>query len=50
MNPLSSKEYPGPGHEDIPACLRYAQEIIRDERVSAPPRQGKSTGYDPAGT
>ena len=37
-------EYHGPGHEDIRACLQYAQEIIRDERVYATPHQGKITG------
>lgn len=37
-------EYPGLVHEDILACLRYAQEIVRDERVYATPHQGKITG------
>lgn len=37
-------EYPGLDHEDILACLRYAQEIVRDERVYATPHQGKITG------
>ncbi len=27
------KEYPGLTHEDILACIRYAQEIIQSERV-----------------
>jgi uncharacterized protein (DUF433 family) len=38
------KEYPGLGHEDILACIRYAQEIVRDEWVYATPHQGKITG------
>jgi uncharacterized protein (DUF433 family) len=38
------KEYPGLEHEDILACLRYAQEIVRDERVYALPHPGKTTG------
>jgi len=38
------KEYPGLEHEDILACIRYAQEIVRDERVYATPHQGKITG------
>jgi uncharacterized protein (DUF433 family) len=37
-------EYPGLEHEDILACIRYAQEIIRDERVYVTPIQGKITG------
>jgi len=37
-------EYPGLGRDDILACIRYAQEIVRDERVYATPHQGKSTG------
>lgn len=37
-------EYPGLEHEDILACIRYAQEIVRDERVYAITDQGKSTG------
>ena len=37
-------EYPGLEHEDILACIRYAQEIVRDERVYATPHQGKITG------
>ena len=37
-------EYPGLGHEDILACIRYAQEIVREERVFATPHQGKITG------
>jgi uncharacterized protein (DUF433 family) len=27
------KEYPGLEREDILACIRYAQEIVREERV-----------------
>jgi uncharacterized protein (DUF433 family) len=38
------KEYPGLEREDILACIRYAQEIVRDERVYATPHQGKITG------
>jgi uncharacterized protein (DUF433 family) len=37
-------EYPGLGHEDILACIRYAQEIVREERVYATPHQGKING------
>lgn len=37
-------EYPGLRHEDILACIRYAQEIVREERVYAIPHQGKITG------
>jgi len=37
-------EYPGLEREDILACIRYAQEIVRDERVYATPHQGKITG------
>jgi uncharacterized protein (DUF433 family) len=37
-------EYPGLEREDILACIRYAQEIVREERVFATPRQGKITG------
>jgi uncharacterized protein (DUF433 family) len=38
------KEYPGLEREDILACIRYAQEIVRDERVYATPHKGKITG------
>ena len=37
-------EYPGLEREDILACIRYAQEIIREEWVYATPHQGKTTG------
>jgi uncharacterized protein (DUF433 family) len=37
-------EYPGLKREDILACIRYAQEIVSEERVFATPRQGKITG------
>ena len=37
-------EYPGLEREDILACIRYAQEIVREERVYATPHQGKITG------
>jgi uncharacterized protein (DUF433 family) len=37
-------EYPGLEREDILACIRYAQEIVREERVYATPHQGKTTG------
>jgi uncharacterized protein (DUF433 family) len=38
------QEYPGLEREDILACIKYAQEIVRDERVYATPHQGKITG------
>jgi uncharacterized protein (DUF433 family) len=37
-------EYPGLEREDILACIRYAQEIVRDERVYATPNRGKIAG------
>lgn len=37
-------EYPGLEREDILACIRYAQEIVREERVYSTPHQGKITG------
>jgi uncharacterized protein (DUF433 family) len=37
------KEYPGLERDDILACTRYAQEIVRHERVYATPHQGKIT-------
>jgi len=37
-------EYHGREREDILAGIRYAQEIVRDERVYATPHQGKITG------
>jgi uncharacterized protein (DUF433 family) len=37
-------EYPGLEREDILACIRYAQKIVREERVYATPHQGKITG------
>jgi uncharacterized protein (DUF433 family) len=36
--------YPGLERDDILACIRYAQEIVREERVYATPYQGKITG------
>jgi len=38
------KEFPGLEHEDILACIRYAQEIVREERVYVTPHQGKISG------
>jgi uncharacterized protein (DUF433 family) len=38
------KEYPGLEHEDILACIRYAQEIVRSERVYSTTHQEKITG------
>ena len=37
-------EYPGLEHEDILACIRYAQEIVRSERVYSTTHQEKITG------
>ncbi|MEI6842529.1 MAG: DUF433 domain-containing protein [Methanomicrobiales archaeon] len=37
-------EYPGLEREDILACIRYAQEIVRSERVYSTPHQGTITG------
>jgi uncharacterized protein (DUF433 family) len=38
------KEYPGLCREDILACIKYAQEIIRSERVYSTTQEGKITG------
>ena len=38
------KEYPGLKHQDIRACIRYAQEIVRSERVYSTTTHGKITG------
>ena len=38
------KEYPGLKHQDILACIRYAQEIVRSERVYSTTAHGKSNG------
>ena len=38
------KEYPGLKHQDILACIRYAQEIVRSERVYSTTAHGKITG------
>lgn len=38
------KEYPGLRREDILACIKYAQEIIRSERVYSTTQEGKITG------
>ena len=37
-------EYPGLKHEDILACIRYAQEIIQSERVFSTSDQEKIAG------
>ncbi len=37
-------EYPGLEHEDILACIRYAQEIIQSERVFSTSSQEKIAG------
>jgi uncharacterized protein (DUF433 family) len=38
------EEYPGLEHEDILACIRYAQEIVRSERVYSTSPQEKIAG------
>jgi len=38
------KEYPGLKRQDILACIRYAQEIVRSERVYSTTAHGKITG------
>ena len=38
------REYPGLEHEDILACIRYAEEIVREEWTYATPHPGKFTG------
>ena len=38
------KEYPGLTHEDILACIRYAQEIVQSERVYSTTSQEKIAG------
>jgi len=38
------KEYPGLCQEDIFACSKYAQEIIRSERVYSTTHERKITG------
>ena len=38
------QEYPNLSREDILACIRYAQEIIRSERVYSPIPRSRSTG------
>lgn len=38
------EEYPGLEREDILACIRYAQEIIRSERVYPTLQKEKITG------
>ena len=38
------EEYPGLEHEDIPACIRDAQEIIKSEKVYSPQTGEKITG------
>ena len=38
------KEYPGLEREDILACIRYAQGIIRSERVYSTIQKEKITG------
>jgi len=37
-------EYPVLSREDILACIRYAQEIVRSERVYCTDPRGKITG------
>jgi len=41
---LILKEYPGLEHEDILACIRYAQEIVQSERVYSTAHQEKIAG------
>ena len=38
------EEYPGLEHEDILACIRYAQEIIKSEKVYSTQTGEKITG------
>ena len=38
------QEYPGIGHDDIIACIRYAQEIVKSERVFSTHSGEKITG------
>jgi len=38
------QEYPGLVHEDILACIRYAQEIVRSERVYSTTQEEKIAG------
>jgi len=38
------REYPDLVREDILACIRYAQEIVRSERVYTTSPQGRITG------
>jgi uncharacterized protein (DUF433 family) len=38
------QEYPGLKRQDILACIRYAQEIVRPERVYSTTPHGKITG------
>lgn len=38
------EEYPGLEHEDILACIRYAQEIVQSERVFSTSNQEKIAG------
>lgn len=38
------KEYPGLEHEEILACIRYTQEIVRSERVYSTTHQEKFAG------
>lgn len=38
------QEYPGIVHEDILACIRYAQEIVKSERVFSTHSGEKITG------
>jgi len=38
------KEYLGLKHQDILACIRCAQEIVRSERVYSTTTHGKITG------
>lgn len=38
------QEYPQLDHEDILACIRYAQEIVRSERVYSTANKEKIVG------
>jgi uncharacterized protein (DUF433 family) len=37
-------EYPGLEHEDILACIRYAQELVQSERVYSTMHEKKIAG------
>jgi hypothetical protein len=44
LNPLFEKEYPGLKRQDILACIRYAQEVVRLELVYSTTAHGTITG------